>query len=450
LAKPSDLTNGAISLGIVRLAGPMVFGLVAVLSQNLVDTYFVGQLGTVPLAALSFTFPVALTFTSLSIGLSAGASSLVSRVIGSGRREQARAWVTNGLVLSAMIVGVLSFVGWLTIEPLFSLLGASDSALEYIHRYMPLWYLSMPFLVVGIVGHGAMRADGDGKWPAVFMVISGLINIGLTPVLMQGLAGFPRLGIEGVALATLIARVALFVSTVIMLHYFLELMTLKRSSFDAFSNSARRILRVAVPAGAGNMANPIGIAIVTAILAANGDVVVAAFGVATRIEAFACLPMLALSSAIGPFAGQNWGAGKIGRIKRALHFCFLISAINAAVLILLFFFAGDWLAGLFASEEAVREKAVSYLLLVSFSLWGYGIVVTTAAAMNGIGRSEMGLAFYAIRMLVLYVPLAYLASVFADTRAVFIAIAVTNALAGLICAFWALRWLEQQGRQAVN
>ena len=272
----------------------------------------------------------------------------------------------------------------------------------------------------------------------------------LTPILMLGLLGFPELEIEGVALATLIARIIMFIATVTMLRWGMSLMALRVPHWRDFIHASRSILRVAGPASAGNMANPIGVAIVTAILAANGDVVVAAFGVATRIEAFACLPMLALSSAIGPFAGQNWGAGKIGRIKRALHFCFLISAINAAVLILLFFFAGDWLAGLFASEEAVREKAVSYLLLVSFSLWGYGIVVTTAAAMNGIGRSEMGLAFYAIRMLVLYVPLAYLASVFADTRAVFIAIAVTNALAGLICAFWALRWLEQQGRQAVN
>lgn len=420
----------------------MIFGLIAVLSQSLVDTYFVGQLGTEPLAALSFTFPVALTFTSLSIGLSAGASSLVSRVIGSGRRQQAKSWVTDSLVLSALVVGTLSLLGWMTISPLFTLLGASEDALGYIERYMPIWYLSMPFLVLGMVGHGAMRANGDGKWPSLFMVSTALINIGLTPVLMLGLFGFPELGIEGVALATLISRVFLFVATVAMLRYAMALMTFRMPSWEEFSRSARRILRVAGPASAGNMANPIGIAVVTAIMASYGDATVAAFGVATRIEAFACLPMLALSSAIGPFAGQHWGAGEVGRIIRALKLCFLISAINALLLVVLFWFAGDWLAGLFASEGAVRREAAAYLVIVSFSLWGYGVVVTAAAALNGIGRSELGLAYYSLRMVVFYVPFAYLASLAAGSQAVFVSIAITNALAGVICALWCLRWLR--------
>ena len=422
----------------------MVFGLIAVLSQSLVDTYYVGRLGTEPLAALSFTFPVALTFTSLSIGLSAGASSLVSRVIGSGERQQARLWVTDGLILSMLIVGLLSFVGWLTISPLFTLLGASEGTLHYIERYMPLWYLSMPFLVLGMVSHGAMRADGNGTWPSVFMILSALINIVLTPILMLGLLGFPELEIEGVALATLIARIIMFIATVTMLRWGMSLMALRVPHWRDFIHASRSILRVAGPASAGNMANPIGIALVTAILATFGNTTVAAFGVGTRIEAFACLPMLALSAAIGPFAGQNWGRNEIGRIIQALKLCFFISAINALLLVVLFWFAGEWLTGLFASEEGVRKDAASYLVIVSFSLWGYGVVVTTAAALNGIGRSELGLAYYSLRMIMLYVPLAYLASLIAGSKAVFISISMTNILAGIICAIWCLRWLRSK------
>jgi len=446
LSKDVDLTRGNVSLRLFGLAGPMVFGLVAVLSQSLVDTYFVGKLGTVQLAALSFTFPVALTFTSLAIGLSAGASSVVSRVIGAGNRQEARRWVTDGLILSAVIATSISIIGILTISPLFALLGASDEALTYIQRYMPIWYASMPFLVVGIVGHGAMRANGESRWPSVIMVVTAAINIALTPILMFGLFGFPQLEIEGVALATLVSRVFTFVVTLALLRWLLQLMIFRLPKLGDLKRSGRSILKIAGPAGAGNMANPIGIAIVTALLAAYGNSTVAAFGVATRIEAFACLPMLALSSAIGPIAGQNWGAQKIDRIIDALKACFIISALNSLLLVGLFWFAGDWLVGLFSSEQAVQAEARTYLIYVSFSLWGYGLVVTTAAAFNGIGRSGLGLGIYAVRILLLYVPLSYIATLIAASEAVFIAISISNALAGLACAGFSIWWLKSRAR----
>jgi len=441
LSDKSNLTQGSVGYKLFGLAGPMVFGLIAVLSQSLVDTYFVGKLGTTQLAALSFTFPVSLTFTSLAIGLSAGASSIVSRVIGSGDQRQAKCWVTDGLLFSGVIASVLAVIGLLTVTPLFTVLGASEEALGFIERYMMIWYISMPCLVVGIVGHGAMRANGEGTLPSVIMVGAALINMGMTPVLMLGLWIFPELNIEGVALATLMSRIVLVVVTLALLRWGMNIMVLRLPSWSQWMQASRTIAKLAGPAGAGNMANPIGIAMVTALLAAYGNTTVAAFGVATRIEAFACLPMLAMSSAIGPFAGQNWGAGNLGRIKQALNISALVCAVNSGLLILAFWLFGETIAGLFASDQSVKQEAAVYLLYVSSSLWGYGLVITTAAAFNGIGRSEIGLAYYAIRMLLLYVPLSYGATLIGDQQAVYVAIGVANVLAGLISIGWAFWWL---------
>lgn len=153
----------------------------------------------------------------------------------------------------------------------------------------------MPFLVVGIVGHGAMRASGEGRWPSIIMVGSAMLNVLLTPILMYGLWMFPELNIEGVAIATLVSRIVNLTVTLIVLNWGMKLMSFRFPSHKRLRSSAGGILKIAVPAGAGNVTNPIGIGIITAALANFGDNTVAAFGVGTRIEAFVCLPMLALS-----------------------------------------------------------------------------------------------------------------------------------------------------------
>ena len=439
----ADLTTGSVHGGLLRLAGPMVFGLAAVLSQSLVDTYFVAQLGTAQLAALSFTFPVALTFTSLSIGLSAGAASVVSRVIGESKEGEARRLATASLLLATALVAVLSLLGATTIEPLFRLLGASDEVLEYVFQYMPLWYLSMPFLVVGIVGHGVMRANGEGMWPSAIMVGSALINVVLTPMLMSGLWLFPRLGIEGVALATLVSRVVNLLVTIAALHALGRMICFSLPSPSAFMASGRRILRIALPAGGGNAVSAIGVAVVTGLLAVYGESTVAAFGVATRVEAFACLPMVALSSAIGPFSGQNWGADKRERVIALLKLSYGLCLVWTMVLVPLFWFAGEAISGIFAPEASVAAQANDYFRHVVFTLWGYGFVIVTASAFYGIGKARLGFAYYAMRMLVLYVPLSWIATLIAAEEAVFIAIAATNGLAGLAAVATAWWWFHR-------
>lgn len=258
------------------------------------------------------------------------------------------------------------------------------------------------------------------------------------------MVAFPRAWFEGVAIATLISRVLLLVATVMVLYRINRLISFKFPSLKATLESWRELMKIALPAAAGNMANPIGIGLVTAILATYGDTTVAAFGAATRIESFACLPMLALSAAIGPVTGQNWGAGHIDRVIKALKVSYLTCAVTSLLLIAVFWFFGEGLAGLFASEDEVRDRAADYLFLVSFSLWGYGAVIVSASAFNGIGKAVRGFSYYFLRMFVLYVPLSWLASKLADTHEVFLAIAISNGLAGIISAIYALHWLKKQ------
>lgn len=438
-----DLTQGAVWRKLMQLGLPMVFGIMAVISVSLVDTYFVGELGTKPLAALSFTFPVTLTLTSLAIGLGAGASSVVSRAIGSGDNHEAKRLSTDALILAVGMVSILTVAGLLVIRPVFALLGAEGEILDLIVRYMRIWFLSLPFVVVPMVANSIIRAAGDALWPSLIMIGSAIINAMLTPVFIQGWGPVPAMDIEGAALATLIARAGSLALGLYLVAMREKMIIWKPPPMSEMLASWRRVLVIGLPASAGNAVNPVGITIVTAIIAGIGAETVAAFGVATRIESFAAIPMLALSSAIGPFTGQNWGAEKKDRVLQALKvsfgFCFAWALFLAAV----FWLFGQPIAALFASDGSVAEEATLYLHIVPISLWGFGVTISAAGAFNALGKPVTGLGFYLTRTAVFYVPLSYLALLFGQSEAVFIAIAVSNALAGIVVGGWSLWWLSR-------
>nr|WP_136251826.1 MATE family efflux transporter [Ningiella ruwaisensis] len=442
-----DLTQGSIYQSIANLTLPMVAGIVAVFSVSIVDTYFVGKLGTNELAALSFTFPVTMAIASLASGLGAGAASVVSRSVGAKDRSTAKRRSTDSLILATLIVLVISLAGFFSIEPLFGLLGAKGEVLQLLTRYMQIWYISMPFLVIPMVANAVIRSVGDAFWPSLIMIGAAVVNVAATPLLIFGYGPIPSLGIEGAAYGTLVARILTFIFALYLAYFREQLIVIALPPIQELMASIKEVLKIALPAGAGSVVNPIGIAVVTSILASYGDATVAAFGVATRIESFACIPMLALSAAIGPIAGQNWGAGNRGRVLEALKKCYLICFVWALLLAVIFYFAALPIANALASSEKVGEEAYRYLSVVTLSLFGYGIVIVSSAAFNSLGHSVTGLAYYLIRTAMLYVPLSFFASLYFDSQAIYYAIAASNLLAGVIVASFCLWWLNKAKKE---
>lgn len=419
----------------------MAVGIVAAMSVALIDTYFLGLLGTNELAAISFTFPVVFAITSLSIGLGAGTASVVSREIGRGDLERTKRTATDSLVLAVILVAIVALIGWLTAEPLFRLLGADPAVLDLTVAYMRIWYIGMPFLVVPMVANNIIRANGDAIVPSAIMVAVSVINAALDPFLIFGWWGLPAMGIEGAAWASVIARAVTMVVAVGVVVFREKLVDLSVPEWSVLVESWRRILLVGVPAALGNAVNPVGIAVVTAIIATFGTEAVAGFGVATRVEAFASIPMLALSAAIGPIAGQNWGSGHQDRVREAVRDAFIFCAVWSVGAAALMFLLAEPIAAIFSSDDAVLDVAARYLAIVPISLGGYGIVTIAAGAYNALGKPLTGLSYYLVRTAMLYVPLAWIASLFVPSWGVFVAIALSNVVAGALVAWHALHWL---------
>jgi putative MATE family efflux protein len=427
-----DMTTGPVAGHLTRMTLPMIVGILAVLSISVADTYFVAQLGTNELAALSFTFPIVFCMASIGIGLGAGASSVVSRALGSGDERRVRRLATDSLVLALFIVGCLATLGMLTIEPLFRLLGARPAQMAHIVGYMQIWYPGMVLLVVPMVANNILRATGDAIFPSAVMIVATLVNIVLDPILIFGLGPIPAMGVEGAAWATLAARFAPLAGSLYLLHYRDRVLEFRIPPMAELRDCWRSIAVVALPAAMSNVINPLGYGILTAIVARFGADAVAGFGVATRIEALALVPIYALSVGIAPIAGQNWGAGKGERIRLALLQCFAAGTVWSVLLALSFWLFGAEIVGLFNPDPEIVRVAAGYLDIVPLSLAGYGMLICAAAAFNAIGQATRGLALNLARTLVLTAPLAWLGAELFGPLGIALAVAAANILsAGL-------------------
>lgn len=426
------LTEGPVSRRLLELWLPMIGGVLAVKAIGLSDAYFVGKLGEQPLAAISFTFPVVMTLISLAIGLSAGASSLLSRSIGDGAGiEQQQAIVTGAIAMGFLVALVLAVTGFVAIGPVLALMGASEAILDSATDYMRIWFVGVFFLIVPVAINGMLRATGDGVSPALLMAAIAALNIGLNPVFIFGVGPVPGLGMEGAAVATIAARMVSTVGALVMI--------LKR---DLLALSFRRlwhglgywreVARVGLPAALSTSLNPVALSIATAAVATLGSAHVAAFGVASKIQSFAVVPLLALSSASPAFVGQNSAAGMCERSRKGLLICAFIALLWTMIAAALLFFLRDPLLSAFTDSTGVRNPASLYLAIVPISYVGYGITVALSAAMNGLGRSGSALALSGGRAIGLLAPLAWIGVLAGGFLGLAIATLAANLIAGLI------------------
>jgi putative MATE family efflux protein len=426
-----DLTKGPLLGHILRLAGPMALGIVAIMTMNIVDAYFVGQLGTDPLAAMSFTFPVVFFLGSLTMGLGIGVTSVVSRLVGSGNRAQARRVTTDAMALSLVIVALMSVVGYATIDPVFELLGAEDALMPLIREYMSIWYMGAALLVVPMMGNAAIRASGDTTTPAAIMIGVALANIALDPLLIFGVGSWEGWGIRGAAAATVIARVLALVGSTWVLWRREELLTFTPPSWEQALASWKSVLKVGAPAGATRSVVPLTNAVVTALVAGFGTAAVAGFGAATRVDALALVLSNGLSSSLGPLVGQNWGAGEVARIKRAaLMTCGAIFAVSVVVYGVLYAFDVE-IARAFVGEEdedAARaaEVLALYLVIAPLGHAFQGSYQSISNALNAIDRPLVAAGLSLGRTVALMIPLTWLGSEFFGLEGIFWGLVISN------------------------
>jgi len=435
--KKNKLTEGDISQQLYKMTIPMIGGIFSIMSMNIVDTFYVGQLGTEPLAAMTFTMPIIAILLSIAFGIGIGTSSVIARAIGAQEHKLVQSYCSQGLIIALVIAMIFAFCGYKWMDPIFSLLGAPKSLFPLIHEYMDIWFMASFVVVIPMVGNSAIRAAGNTKLPSLVMFSVAVVNMILDPLLIFGLLGFPKLGLAGAAISTVFAySIALVIGLYFLIFkfHFLSL----NSCFYRIKESWKAILRISIPAISTNLIAPISIAVTTWFVSAYNPESVAGFGVASRIESIFLVCIMGLSSIMGPFVGQNWGAKKYDRVYQALNIGIRFVTLWGLASTLALWFLAAPIAGLFSDDPAVISSATHYLRIVPISYLFLGIIMLCSSTANGIGLPAPSLIMSFLRLIVFYIPLAIILETIFNLSGIYLATTIANLLVGI----GAFRWYK--------
>ncbi|BDI60298.1 MATE family efflux transporter [Qipengyuania nanhaisediminis] len=440
----AKLTRGSITGHLVGQTLPGIVGVAAIMSIGLVDAYFIGKLGSAELAAISFIFPISVALSSLGVGVMVGINSVVSRALGAGDDAKAARRANFGIVFAVITGLALGTLLFLALDPLFSLMNAPENLRPIIGAYMRPFAFGFPLLLAIMGFNGVLRGQGEARRTSMVSISYAAANWILDPVLITGtpdflFGSFEGFGIVGAAYATIIGWVIGILVAIALVRKTAIPLDLSLLRGTNLLDPARAILRVAGPAAFSNAINPIGLSVLTALVASAGQDAVAGFGAAGRLQSFAVVPLLALSGAIGAIVGQNWGAREYGRARTAALYAGLFCLGYGFVTAIVLASAGEWFADLFTDKPEVIAEFALYLEIAAWGYAGFGILIVANGILNAIGKASFALGQSIARVFLVMLPVAWLLQPAWGSAAIYTGELLANAfgaLSGAALVWW--------------
>lgn len=446
----ATLVNGDVRLALRSIAVPSAIGMLAMIAVNLVDSYWISRLGTAELAALSFTFPIESLMVNVGLGLMIGMSTAVSRAVGAGDAGKAARLVTHAIGLSVVLLVGVAILGWMVHQPLFRALGADDQAMPHISAYMQVWFVGVVFLMVPMLANGALRAVGDARTPMRVMILAAAMNALLDPLFIFGLGPIPGFGLRGAAMASLVSRVVGLLIVMGTLAGKAGLLERRRPRLPEVVESVRTVLRVGVPAVMTNALGPLSLTLLTGLVAAQGPAALAAWGTGARVDALALIAPMALSGALGPFVGQNWGAHLRKRVAAGIRDSVLFAVLWGGGICFLLMGMAQPLAAMFAKDPTVQSALVVYFHTIPV---GYAFVASVALAssvFNAVDDAFRSTWLSGLRSLVFAIPAAYMGATAAGLGGLYLGLVVASVGAAILGVHWMRRLLQPTGELAAG
>ncbi len=437
MSNQAKFLSGSTMRHVIVMSLTSSIGLMAIFFVDLLDMLFLSMLGEVELAsAVGYAGSILFFTTSVNIGLAIAMGALVSRNIGAGEPERAKRYLMNvyGVVIliTIVIVAILMFL----IPTLTSLLGAKGRAAELANAYLYIMIPSMPILGIGMTSGAALRAVGDAKRSMNSTLAGGAVNAVLDPVFIFGL----NMGVEGAAAASVMARctiLAFGLWPVYKVHHLLTPFELK-----SFFSDLHQIFTIALPAILTNIATPIGTAYVTAAMAKFGDSAVAGMSVTARLTPVAFGVVFAVSGAVGPIIGQNFGAKNLARVRQTIYDALLFVLFYVLGISLILVFTHSWISDAFSMKNEARDVIAVFCLYVSFTYFLSGATFVGNAAFNNLGRAPYSTIVNFGKATIGTVPFVYVGSLWFEAEGVLVGQAVGASVFGVISIAWVFWYLK--------
>ena len=409
-------------------------GLMAVFFVDFVDMVFISMLGEPELAAaVGYAGAILFFTTSFGIGLAITAGALVARALGAGNREEAREKSTNTLIFGVIFGAIFAALVWVNLTHLVALLGATGETASLAVHYLSIIVPTLPFLMVGMIGGAILRAHGDAKRAMYATIVGGTVNAVLDPILIFGLS----MGLTGAALASVAARLTIAAMALrpILQHYG----GFTRPTPATLLRDLRPILAIAIPAILTQLATPIGQAYVTRAMAAYGEAAVAGMAIVGRLTPLAFGVIFALSGAVGPIIGQNYGAGDRSRVQGTLKAALLFTGLYVVFIASLLFVLRALLADLFSVDGLARDLVYLFCGPLALMWFFNGMLFISNASFNNLGHPFYSTMLNWGRHTLGTIPLVILGSYVLGAPGVLIGQAVGGVIFGCLAYILATR-----------
>lgn len=406
-----DLLTNPVGPLVRRLAIPVGIGFFFNTMFNVVDTWYAGKISTEAVAAVSLSFPLFFLIIAVASGISSGATALIGHALGSGRRQEAAVYAAQTISFGLLHGLGLTVIGWLATPAIFRLLGAESTYLLLAVSYMRVMFCGAAFFVANQAHNAILNASGDTKSFRNFLILAFLLNLVYDPWFIYGGFGIPPLGLPGIACGTVVIQGL----GTLYLHSRARrtglLGTPRWADYRPRPDIFRDLERQGLPASLTMLTVAVGVFVITWYVGRFGHETMAAYGIATRIEQIALLPVMGLNIATLTMVAQNAGARSFDRVRETVH----TALGNGLILIsggsLLVFLLAAPLMGLFSSDRQVVSTGADYLRIAAFVFPAYVVIYLCSFALQGLKRPRFAMFLGIFRQFLAPVPVFWLLAI---------------------------------------
>lgn len=402
--EPVDMTEGTPWKKIVLFAVPMLVGNIAQQLYNTVDSVVVGNyVGDNALAAVGSAGPILNLLIVLFIGISVGAGIMVSQYFGAREREKLSATIGNCITLTGIATLFVMVAASLVARPLLELLDTPESIIDWCHSYLLILFIGVGGLAFYNILSGVLRGLGDSMAALAYLLVSTVINIILDLLFVAKLG----MGVNGVALATVIAQAVSALLCLIRLMKMKELFDLKLSYMKLKKKYTRKIIRLGLPSGITQAIFSMAMIVVQSLTNSFGEMFIAANVIVMRVDGFAMMPNFSFGTAMTTYAGQNVGARQGGRVDQGAKQGTLIAVGTSAVITALILIFGKALMGIFTTTPELVELSRNMMGILAVGYIAMAVTQSLSGVMRGAGDTMTPMWISIVTTIFIRVPVAY-------------------------------------------
>lgn len=393
---------------LVSMSLPMIISMLVQALYNIVDSAFVAQISENALTAVSLAFPVQNLMIAICAGTGVGVNALLSRALGEKNSVIANKIADNGVFLALLSYALFAIFGILGAEKFFAIQTTNTEIIAYGATYLRICCCASFGLCGQFIFEKLLQSTGKTLYTMFTQGLGAIINIVLDPILIFGLFGFPKLGVAGAAIATVIGQIIAFLFAMYLNHHKNHDIQLQLKGFKPCAVTIKRIYAIGVPSIIMQSIASIMTFGLNKILAGFSSTAIAVFGVYFKLQSIAFMPVFGLNNGMIPIIAYNYGAGKRDRIKKTIT----LSIFYAVSIMLIFFtviqlFTAP-LLNIFNASEEMLAIGVPALRTISLSFIFAGFCIIVSSVFQALGEGIQSLVISVVRQLVILLPVAYL------------------------------------------